>query len=151
MATQIKSDAMVSGRGQRAAIGGTRQRRGVAVIGALMLALAVSVAVSQALSARPADSGAPVQARVIQQDPDADADAMARWARPADTFDWEQWERTQTGIGAGYLPGFTETREDHRPLVPVAEPGFTDYREDHRAVVGPAYTFPAVYGDDKAR
>ena len=99
MATQIKSDAMVSGRGQREAIGGKRggkrQRRVVALIGALVLALIASVAVSQALPAGPAGSSAPVQQRVIQQDPDADAYAMAQAARPADTFDWEQWDRTQ--------------------------------------------------------
>jgi hypothetical protein len=106
MATQSKADAMVSGRGQQEAIGGKRagKRRplGVALIGALMLALLASVAVSRALPARPADSGAPVQERVIQQDPDADAYAMAQAARPADTFDREQWERTQTSGPAVY-------------------------------------------------
>ena len=99
MATQGTADAMVSGRGQQEAIGGERagrrRRRGVAMIGALVLALLASVAVSRALPARPADPSAPGQLRVIQQDPDADAYAMAQAARPADTFDWEQWDRTQ--------------------------------------------------------
>ena len=47
-------------------------------------------------------------------------------------------------------PGFTSFREDYRQLVTVTEPGFASFREDHRAVVGLAYTFPEVYGDDGA-
>ena len=99
MATKIRADETVSGLGQQGTsggkLGGTRQRWGVAIIAALVLALIASVAVGQALSSRPTDASAPVQERVIQQDPDADAYAMAQWARPADTFDWEQWDRTQ--------------------------------------------------------
>ena len=99
MATQIKSDAMVSGRGQREAIGGKlggmQRVRGAALIAALVLALIASVAVGRALSVAPAEASAPGQQRVVQLDPDADAYAMARWARPADTFDWEQWDRAR--------------------------------------------------------
>ena len=56
------------------------------------------------LPSRPADSSAPGQERVIQQDPDADAYAMAQAARPADTFDLEQWDRARR---ARYQPADT--------------------------------------------
>ena len=56
MATQIKSDAVVSDLGQRAAIsrklGGNRQLRGMAIIGALLLALG-ALAVLAVVQLRP--------------------------------------------------------------------------------------------------
>ena len=48
------------------------------------------------LPGQAASGSAPGQQRVIQLDLDADADATARSAPPAETFDWEQYERTQT-------------------------------------------------------
>ena len=51
-------------------------------------------------------------------------------------------------VGDG--PGFTASREEHQSAAAASMPGFASFREDHRAVVGPAYTFPEVYGDDEA-
>ena len=124
MATQIKSDAMVSGPEQQGAIsgkrGGKRHRRGVVIIAALVLALIASVAVGRALSSEPTDANAPNQERVIQQDPDADAYAMAQAARPSDTGDQEQAERTQTNLG------WTDARD----YAPVAAPPATSAPTD---------------------
>ena len=102
MATQMTSGAATDKRGprrqtSRGTLAGGGHLRGVATIAALVLALAASLAIGRASSSVPADATAPAQPRVIQFDPDADAYAMAQWARPADTFDWEQAERTRTG------------------------------------------------------
>ena len=161
MATQITPGATADQVGQRqqtirGKLTGNRQLRGVALIAALVLALAASLAISRAWSSDPAVSSAPGQYPVIQQDPDADAATMAQQARPADTFDFEQWERTQTGMNAGLVPGFTAYREDHRPVVGPAYTFPEVYGDDEAAAprgvpTSPAYQFPAVYGDDEVR
>ena len=119
MATQSKSDAVVSGLEQQGAIGGKRQRWGMALIAALVLVLIAGVAAGRALSTEPTDASVPGQDQVIQQDPDADASAMAQAARPADTADRAQAERTQTDLG----------RTDARDYAPVAAPATTSGRQ----------------------
>ncbi len=161
MATQITSGATADQVGQRRQIirgerATNRQLRGVALIAALVLALAASLAISRAWSSDPALSGAPRQHLVIQHEPDADAYTMAPWARPADTSDFEQWERTQTSMNGGLVPGFTAYREDHRPVVDPAYTFPEVYGDDGASGLRgvptvPAYQFPAVYGDDEAR
>ena len=121
----------------RARLAANRQLRGVAIIGALVLALIASLVIGRALSSertadtalpaasagsaaayavsppneRDVDAGLPAapagQARVIQQDPDADA------------------IRAGADQASAFVPGFTQTREDHRLPVTVAAPGFT--------------------------
>ena len=119
----------------RGRLAANRQLRGVAIIAALVLVLAATLLGGRALSSertadtalpaasagsaaayvvsppneRDADAGLPAapagQARVIQQDPDADA------------------IRAGADQASAFVPGFTQTREDHRLPVTVAAPG----------------------------
>ena len=92
MATQIQADATVSALGQEEASDGTRsgkrQRWGMALIAALVLALITGVAAGRVLSTAPTAGSVPGQDRVIQQDPDADASAMAQAARTQTDLGW---------------------------------------------------------------
>ncbi len=119
MAIQIEADATVSELGQQEVRGGKRGGKrhwwGMALIAALALALIAGVAAGRALSTEPSDASVPGQERVIRQDPDADAFAMAQAARPADTVDWEQAGRTQTNLG------WTDARD----YAPAAAPATT--------------------------
>ena len=129
MATQITSNATASELGpRRQTIVGTlaanRQLRGMAIVGALVLALAASLALGRALQADQAGSAA---------SPPLVGDG------PGFTAYREDHRAAATTL----VPGFAETREVHRISATVAEPGFTSFREDYRvpvAVTAPGFT-----------
>ena len=136
MATQITSGAVADKAGQRRTtrgrLAGDRRLRGVAIIAALALATVAGLALGRALEGDPAGRAPGV--------------AIAGEGAAFTAF------REERGpAAAASLPGFTETREDHRLATTIAvapaargdrweregwaraaAPGFTDFREDHR-------------------
>ena len=129
MATQISSNATASDRGpQRQTIGGklmaNRQLRGVAIIGALVLMLAASLAIGRALGSDQAGSAVSVPS-------------------VGDGAGFTAYREDHRAAVTTFAPGFTESREDHRLSATVAEPGFTSFREDYRqsaTVAEPGFT-----------
>ncbi len=107
MATQISTNATASGLGQRQTIGGRlsskRQLWGVAIIGALALALAASLALGRALGSDSAASAPSI-------------------ASAGDGPSFAVYREDHRAAATTFAPGFTETREDHRLPVTVAAP-----------------------------
>ncbi len=135
MATQITANQITSELGPRQTIGGrlaaNRQLRGVAIIGALVLALAASLALGRALQSDQARSAVSLSGvgdgpgfTVYRED-----------HRPSATFAEPGFAsfREDHGVPVAVpARGFTDYREDHRSDGASTLPGFTDYREDHR-------------------
>jgi len=96
----------------------------ITIVSALLLGLLSVVAVGQVFSLAPAP-GASKQERVIQQDPDADAQAMAGAASSGGyQLSPPNEAEPAAGVGetspAGNVPGFTDFREDHGGNAPAA-------------------------------
>ena len=116
MATQITANQITSELGPRQTIGGrlaaNRQLRGVAIVGALVLALAASLALGRALQSDQAGSA-------------------VRLSGVGDGPGFTVYREDHRAAATTFAPGFTASREDHRPSATVAEPGFASFREDH--------------------
>jgi hypothetical protein len=129
MATQITSNQIDSELGQRRrTIGGklaaNRQLRGVAIIGALVLALAASLAIGRAFGSDQAGSAVSLPS-------------------VGDGAGFTAYREDHGAAATTLVPGFTEMREVHRISATVAEPGFTSFREDYRqsaTVAEPGFT-----------
>ena len=172
MVIPIMPKATVGERGPRrrtvrGRLAASRQLRGVAIIGALVLALIASVVVGRALSSDRTDASAPGQSRVIQQDPDADARrAGADTNRGAYTVSPPNERDAGAGVPTSPSYIYPAVYGDDEGVTPgdAVSPPLTGPRVQqglYAAEVrdngvdtttgGAPYTFPAVYGDDEAR